>query len=104
VAAALNVTPHQLQKYETGENRISASRLVDCARSLSVPVAWFYQNITFAKFEIDTAKKNQTLMHDESELLQNYRTLSTEAQHQLSSIAKLLQGENSKTRKTSKRT
>ncbi|MEO1000964.1 MAG: helix-turn-helix transcriptional regulator [Pseudomonadota bacterium] len=32
----------QVQKYETGVNRVSASRLWDIARALSVPVSYFF--------------------------------------------------------------
>lgn len=35
----------QVQKYETGENRMSASRLFDLAAALNVPVAHFYQGL-----------------------------------------------------------
>ena len=42
LADALHITQQQLQKYETGQNRISAARLYDAARILNAPVAWFY--------------------------------------------------------------
>ncbi len=42
LAEQLGVTFQQQQKYETGANRISASRLYDTARVLDVPVAWFF--------------------------------------------------------------
>jgi len=38
----LNVTFQQIQKYETGTNRISAGRLQQIAEVLDVPVAYFY--------------------------------------------------------------
>jgi transcriptional regulator with XRE-family HTH domain len=42
LAAQLGVTFQQLQKYEKGVNRISASRLHHAARVLGVPVAFFF--------------------------------------------------------------
>ena len=45
LAERIGVGAQQLQKYETGANRISASRLYDIAIALGVPVAWFYQGI-----------------------------------------------------------
>lgn len=42
LAAQLGVTFQQLQKYEKGVNRISASRLHYAARVLGVPVAFFF--------------------------------------------------------------
>ncbi|GBR50844.1 transcriptional regulator [Neokomagataea thailandica NBRC 106555] len=39
---ALGVTFQQVQKYERGSNRISASRLFELAEVLDVPVGFFY--------------------------------------------------------------
>ena len=45
LAAALNITFQQVQKYERGTNRISASRLFQASRTLGVPVAWFFEEM-----------------------------------------------------------
>lgn len=42
----LDVTFQQVQKYETGTNRISAGRLQQIAEVLDVPVTYFYANDT----------------------------------------------------------
>jgi len=42
LAKAIGVRFQQIQKYESGANRISAARLFDLASALSVPVAFFY--------------------------------------------------------------
>jgi transcriptional regulator with XRE-family HTH domain len=36
----------QIQKYETGQNRISAARLWDLAQALDVPVSYFYDGLS----------------------------------------------------------
>jgi transcriptional regulator with XRE-family HTH domain len=41
----VDVTFQQIQKYETGSNRISASKLAWFARILGVPVHYFYQGM-----------------------------------------------------------
>ena len=46
LAEALGVTFQQVQKYETGYNRISASRLWDISQVLNTPVAYFYQDMS----------------------------------------------------------
>ncbi|SDH89901.1 helix-turn-helix domain-containing protein [Roseospirillum parvum] len=46
LAAAIGVTFQQVQKYERGGNRISASRLFDVARVLGVPISFFFEDIT----------------------------------------------------------
>ena len=43
LADALGVTFQQVQKYEKGSNRISASRLQEAARILQVPVPFFFE-------------------------------------------------------------
>lgn len=39
---ATGITFQQIQKYERGQNRISASRLVEIAKALNKPIAYFY--------------------------------------------------------------
>ena len=45
LAAELGLTFQQVQKYEKGVNRVSASRLHDLARVLRVPVEFFFQGL-----------------------------------------------------------
>jgi transcriptional regulator with XRE-family HTH domain len=42
---ATGLTFQQIQKYERGANRISASRLFQMAQILDVPVAWFFDEL-----------------------------------------------------------
>ena len=43
---ALGLTFQQIQKYECGANRVSASRLFELAESLDVPVQYFYEGLS----------------------------------------------------------
>jgi transcriptional regulator with XRE-family HTH domain len=45
LAKRLDVTAQQIQKYEAGETRISASRLYLIAQHLSVPITWFFADL-----------------------------------------------------------
>ena len=45
LAKAVGVTYQQLQKYERGVNRISASRLFNLSRALDVPVSFFFEDM-----------------------------------------------------------
>ncbi|KPQ08198.1 MAG: putative transcriptional regulator [Rhodobacteraceae bacterium HLUCCA12] len=45
LADAVGIKFQQIQKYETGMNRVSASRLWDIARTLSVPVGFFFEGL-----------------------------------------------------------
>ena len=42
---SLDLTFQQVQKYEKGSNRISASRLYDLSRILEVPVQFFFDDL-----------------------------------------------------------
>ena len=48
LAATVGIKFQQIQKYETGMNRISASRLWDIAEALEVPVSFFFEGIESA--------------------------------------------------------
>ncbi|KZB52720.1 hypothetical protein TH44_07130 [Thalassospira xiamenensis] len=45
IAKLLGITFQQVQKYERGANRVSASRLYDIAEALGVPISYFYDDI-----------------------------------------------------------
>ena len=43
LANGLGITSQQVQKYENGTNRVSASRLYDIANVLGMPITFFYE-------------------------------------------------------------
>jgi transcriptional regulator with XRE-family HTH domain len=49
---ALGLTFQQVQKYERGANRISASKLHETARFLKVPVAYFFDNFGLSENDV----------------------------------------------------
>lgn len=46
LAENVGIKFQQIQKYETGMNRVSASRLWDIAASLKVPVSFFFEGLS----------------------------------------------------------
>ena len=50
----LKVTFQQVQKYERGANRVSASRLFQIAKVLGVPIGYFFDNLTVADDGVQT--------------------------------------------------
>ena len=46
LGASLNITFQQVQKYERGANRISASRLWDISQILDVQISYFFDEMT----------------------------------------------------------
>lgn len=45
LAERVGIKFQQIQKYETGANRVSASRLWDIASTLEVPVSFFFEGL-----------------------------------------------------------
>ena len=45
LADSVGVTDQQIQNYETGADRISASRIWDIAAALAVPVMFFFERL-----------------------------------------------------------
>lgn len=45
LADAVGIKFQQIQKYETGMNRVSASRLWDIAATLGVPIGFFFEGL-----------------------------------------------------------
>jgi len=45
LAQTLNISYQQVQKYETGANRVSAGRLYEIARRLDVEVGYFFDGL-----------------------------------------------------------
>jgi len=45
LASALDVSYQQIQKYETGANRISAGRIYELSRRLGVEVGYFFEGL-----------------------------------------------------------
>ncbi len=53
---AVGIKFQQIQKYETGMNRVSASRLWDIAAVLDVPVTFFFDGYDGTSLNIDSAQ------------------------------------------------
>jgi transcriptional regulator with XRE-family HTH domain len=62
---ALGLTFQQVQKYERGANRISASRLFDLSRVLDVPISFFFDDMSHSDGSI--AAPAPTPMPDEGQ-------------------------------------
>ena len=56
---AIGLTFQQLQKYENGTNRVSASRLFDLSRVLDVPIAHFFDDMPTAVAASSPANKKR---------------------------------------------
>lgn len=73
LAKTLGLTFQQVQKYERGHNRVSASRLYDISRVLKVPVSFFFEDIPQA-VKIQVAQQHQGLADSGSETDREFET------------------------------
>jgi transcriptional regulator with XRE-family HTH domain len=53
----LGVTFQQVQKYENGANRVSASRLYEISTALDVPIIFFFMDSGHASLELAVAEQ-----------------------------------------------
>lgn len=66
VGDAIGVTFQQLQKYEKGTNRISASRMYELSRILSCSPSYFYEGLG------EETQDMQIMTRETLELVRNY--------------------------------
>lgn len=78
LAKQLDLTFQQLQKYESGANRISASRLWAIAQIFDVPVGWF--------FEEDEAAVGERTGRETIELVRSINRLPDEARKRIRAL------------------
>ncbi len=65
LADSLGLTFQQVQKYEKGANRVSASKLYDIAAALQTQVAYFFEGLADPSAEIDAkAKGAEQFVHN----------------------------------------
>lgn len=67
LAEALGLTFQQVQKYERGANRVSASRMYDLSRALGVPVSFFFDDMP-AEIATDKAASPEATLADSIDL------------------------------------
>ena len=74
VAQALGVSFQAVQKYEHGENRLSASRLYKAARLLDRPVSFFFEELGGET----AAGSSKGFTREEIELVRHFRQIPSE--------------------------
>lgn len=76
---AVELTFQQIQKYEAGNNRISAARLLLVAKALGVPVTYFFEG--HPQFEEENSEIN-----DDAALLSMIQRLPTQTKSNLRNV------------------
>lgn len=65
LAEELGITFQQVQKYEKGINRVSASRLYEVGRVLTVPVNFFFDELGDATSQLGLAENNEDFQSED---------------------------------------
>lgn len=93
LAEQVGIKFQQIQKYETGANRISASRLWDIAEALDVPVSFFFEGLEESEKE-SSGKKSvpADLMGDKEalDLVRSYYAIPENQRRRLFELARVL--------------
>ena len=85
----------QIQKYETGMNRISASRLWDIAQALDVSISFFFEGFDSEASQPETAASTEIrgdLLADKEalELVRSYYAIPEAQRRRLFDLARVL--------------
>ena len=93
LAEKVGIKFQQIQKYETGMNRVSASRLWDISNVLGVPVSFFFEGID-AETQNDAVKGDMPgdILTDKEalELLRSYYAIPENQRRRLFDLARVL--------------
>ncbi|MGP1357420.1 helix-turn-helix domain-containing protein [Roseicyclus sp.] len=94
LAEKVGIKFQQIQKYETGMNRVSASRLWDISEALSVPVSYFFEGMeqsAEAEAKPETALPGDILADKEAlELIRSYYAIPENQRRRLFELARVL--------------
>ena len=94
LADKVGIKFQQIQKYETGMNRISASRLWDIAEAMNVSIAFFFEglgNQTAAPADRAPVFFGDPMAEREAiELVRSYTAIPAEQRRRLFDLAKVL--------------
>lgn len=101
LASQVGVRFQQIQKYECGANRITASRLFDLSRAMNVSVQYFFDGMPTANPMPDAANDAEQMEGDilsqkeTLELVRAYYRLGERPRKRLLELAKALEGDSS---------
>lgn len=93
LADQVGIKFQQIQKYETGTNRISASRLWDIAEALGVPVAFFFDGLDGEATPAPLARATKgDVLHDKEalDLVRAYYAIPETQRRSLFDLARVL--------------
>ncbi len=100
LADAVRIRFQQIQKYESGANRISASRLWTLSMALEVPISYFFEGADVAGAYIEQTNGDHSVKAPEDvfqnkdtiALVRAFYTMNAEPRRRLLDLAKAMSG------------
>ncbi len=92
LAEKVGIKFQQIQKYETGANRVSASRLWDISDALEVQVSFFFEGLQEDQQTAEGGKVPDDLMTDKEalDLVRSYYAIPENQRRRLFELARVL--------------
>lgn len=90
LAERVGIKFQQIQKYETGTNRVSASRLWDIAAVLEVPVSFFFEGLDGQAPDTGEARGDILTDKEALELVRAYYAIPEAQRRRLFDLARVL--------------
>lgn len=96
LAEQVGIRFQQIQKYECGANRVSASRLFELSEALSVPVQYFYEGLSehdpiYGKPNPEILAPDVLSKKETMDLVRAYYSMGEEPRRHLLDLAKSLE-------------
>jgi len=90
LADAVGIKFQQIQKYETGMNRVSASRLWDIARTLGVQIGFFFEGLSGEASNEGVVETDILANKEAMELVRAYYAIPEAQRKRLFDLARVL--------------
>lgn len=90
LADKVGIKFQQIQKYETGMNRVSASRLWDVADALGVSISFFFEGLADGPAAAGAAQGDMMADKEALELVRSYYAIPEAQRRRLFDLARVL--------------
>ena len=90
LADCVGIKFQQIQKYETGMNRVSASRLWDIAEALGVSISFFFEGLEGSGDQARQAEGDRITDKEALELVRSYYAIPEAQRRRLFDLARVL--------------
>jgi transcriptional regulator with XRE-family HTH domain len=90
LADAVGIKFQQIQKYETGANRVSASRMYEIAAAMEVPISFFFEGLAGQAAESSEARGDVLTDREALQLVRAYYSMPEPQRRRLFDLARVL--------------